>query len=65
MADATKLLEVLKEERIRLIDCLGMGDYVPNLDEIERNKRLEANKYSKPKDDFKKNYAELIETKAT
>ena len=30
-------------------------------DEIEKNKRLEANKYTKPKDDFTKNYDELTE----
>ena len=42
-------------------NMINKGDYVPNLDEIERNKRLEANKYSKPKDDFKKNYDELTE----
>ena len=42
-------------------NMINKGDYVPNLDEIEKNKRLEANKYSKPKDDFSKNYDELTE----
>ena len=40
---------------------INKGEYVPNLDEIEKNKRLEANKYTKPKDDFTKNYDELTE----
>ena len=42
-------------------NMINKGEYVPNLDEIEKNKRLEANKYSKPKDDFSKNYDELTE----
>ena len=42
-------------------NMINKGEYVPNLDEIEKNKRLEANKYTKPKDDFTKNYDELTE----
>ncbi len=42
-------------------NMINKGEYVPNLDEIEKNKRLEANKYTKPKDDFSKNYDELTE----
>lgn len=42
-------------------NMINKGEYVPNLTEIEKNKRLEANKTAKPKDDFKKNYDELTE----